>query len=252
MLMAKKRKISQKYLLGPKLNFTFRKHKFLVLLDDVLIFRFFRRLHGRFWGLTGILGLLFGILVCFLIRQDMMHYSTAFSDFGLDVRTAPYFAGSVFFATYGLWRWRTYLSRTLKHTRPILALINCTIIGLYMVALFPVSWVPWPARLHYVGVLIAGLSMAATVVFDILLSKTRKNHKAKQTKLIKFSAFISIIVGGWLTLGSSHAVGWFNVALIGELLMLIGYALWIGIKTYQGEDPRSGLSKQLQRIVFID
>lgn len=237
---------------GKIYNFNFNKHRFQVLLDDVLIFRFFRRLHGRFWGLAGILVLLLGIVVCFAIRPDLLHYSTAISDFGLDVRTAPYFAGSVFFAAYGLWRWRNYLARTLKRTRPILGLITTTIVGLYMVALFPVSWHPWPYRLHFIGVTITGISIAATVIFDILLSKTRKNQNANRTRAIKMTSFVLIIVGGWLTFGSSDAIGWLHVALAGEIMMLLGYALWIGIKTYQGEDPRSALSKQLNKIVLVD
>lgn len=236
----------------PTYHFRFRSHRFSVLLDDVLIFRLFKRLHGRFWGLAGILGLTFGLTICFAIRPDMLHYETAFSDFGLDVRTAPFFVLSVFFAAYGLWRWRNYLSRTLKRRQPILALITLTIIGLYMVALFPVSWQPWPYRLHFIGVTIVGVSMAATVVFDILLSKTRKSQDAYRTRLIKLIAFVSIIIGGFFTFGSSSAIGWFDVALIGELWMLFGYGTWIALKTTQGEDPRSALSKQLKRIVLID
>jgi hypothetical protein len=252
--MAKKQKTTKKInqLPGKIYKFTFHKRRFSVMLDDVLIFRFFRQLHGRFWGLAGILGLIIGIVVCFAIRPDMLSYATPVSDFGRDVRTAPYFAGSVFFAAYGLWRWRNYLARTLKRTRPILALLTFTIVGLYMVALFPVSWQPWPYRLHFIGVTITGVSIAATVVFDILLSKTRKNHNAAKTRAGKMLAFFSILIGGWLTFGSSSAIGWFNVALIGELFMLVGYAIWIGIKTYQGEDPRSALSRQLKHIVFVD
>jgi len=249
MLMAQRKTANHK---SKIYKFTFNRHRFKVLIDNVLIFRLFRKLHGRFWGLTGILVLLAGTAICFLIRPDLLDYSTAISDFGLDVRTAPYFAGSVFFAAYGLWRWRNYLARTLKRTRPILALITFTIIGLYMVALFPVSWHPWPFRLHYLGVTITGISIAATVVFDILLSKTRKNQNANKTRAVKMVAFVLIVVGGWLTFGSSEAIGWLHVALAGELMMLIGYAVWIGIKTYQGEDPRSALSKQLSKIVLVD
>jgi len=248
----KPRKKKQQDITEKVYNFTFHNHQFRVLFDDAVIFRVFQKLHGRFWGLAGILGLIVGLSACFLIRRDMIRFSTAFSDFGLDVRTAPYFAGAVFFGAYGLWRWRKYLSRTLKRKQPILILISFTIIGLCMVALFPVSWVPWGQRIHYLGVTITGVSMAATVVFDTLLSKTRKRQNAGRTKLIKFVAFASIVIGGWLTLGSSQAVDWFQVALVGEGLMLLGYALWIAIKTYQGEDPRSALSRQLKRIVLID
>ena len=77
--------------------FNFRGKKITVLLDKVLLFRFVRNLHGRFWGITGISFMILGFWVCFLIRPDMLVVSTAFSDFGNDVRTAPYFAGSVFF-----------------------------------------------------------------------------------------------------------------------------------------------------------
>jgi hypothetical protein len=237
---------------APVYKFKFRKHRFSVLLDDVLIFRFFKRLHGRFWGITGILGLAFGLTVCFLIRPDMLSYTTAISDFGLDVRTAPFFVLSVFFAAYGLWRWRNYLSRTLKRRQPILTFITFTILGLYMVALSPVSWHPWPYRIHFLGVTIVGISVAATVIFDILLSKTRKNQDAYRTRIIKLIAFASIIVGGFFTFGSSSAIHWFNVALLGELWMLFGYGLWIALKTFQGEDPRSALSRQLKKIVLID
>ncbi|MFO0882271.1 MAG: hypothetical protein U0491_02370 [Candidatus Saccharimonadales bacterium] len=237
---------------APVYNFKFRKHRFSVLLDDVLIFRFFRRLHGRFWGLAGILGLTFGLSVCFMIRPDMLMLSTAFSDFGLDVRTAPFFVLSVFFAAYGLWRWRNYLSRTLKRQQPILTLITFTIIGLYMVALAPVSWHPWPYKIHFLGMTIVGVSMAATVIFDILLSKTRKKQDAYRTRIIKLVAFASIIIGGFFTFGSSSAIHWFNVALLGELWMLFGYSIWIALKTFQGEDPRSALSRQLKKIVLID
>lgn len=255
MLMVKKRKSSNSNIRNLPDNiyrFTFRKHRFSVLLDDVLIFRLFKKLHGRFWGLAGILGMMSGVVICFIIKPNMLHPNTPISDFGMDVRTAPYFVISVLFGAYGLWRWRNYLARTLKRTRPILALITLTIIGLYMVALFPVSWQPWPYRLHFIGVTITGLSIAATVIFDILLSKTRKNQNAVKTRFVKMVAFLCIIIGGWLTFGSSDTIDWFNVALIGELLMLSGYAIWIGIKTYQGEDPRSALSRQLKNIIFID
>jgi ATP/ADP translocase len=85
-----------------------------------------------------------------------------------------------------------------------------------------------------------------------LLSKTRKNQNAYRTKIVKMTSFVLIIVGGWLTFGSSEAIGWFHVSLAGEIMMLVGYAIWIAIKTYQGEDPRSALSKQLNKIVFVD
>jgi hypothetical protein len=34
--------------------------------------------------------------------------------------------------------------------------------------------------------------------------------------------------------------------------MVVGYLIWVSLKTYQGEDPRSALSKILKRIVLVD
>jgi uncharacterized membrane protein len=232
--------------------FNFRRNHFTVLLDKVLVFRVFRNLHGRFWGIGAMMVLIIGFSVCFLIRPDLLTPSAAFSDFGEDVRTAPYFAGSVFFAAYGLWRWRNYLARTLKRTKPIIPLISLTIIGLYLVALMPVSWKPIPYKIHIFGVMLAGISMALTVLFDVLMSKTRKKTNYRKTKLIKFLCVLLIISGGIITFGSADITGWFSMALVGELIMLVGYGIWVVLKTYQGEDPRSALSKQLKKIVLVD
>jgi len=252
----KNKKISKKVKLTAKkevdsIVFNFRRNRFTVLLDKVLVFRIFRNLHGRFWGIGAMLVLIIGFSVCFLIRPDLFTSSAAFSDFGEDVRTAPYFAGSVFFAAYGLWRWRNYLSRTLKRTKPIIPLISLTIIGLYLVALMPVSWKPLPYKIHIFGVLLAGISMALTVLFDVLMSKTRKKTNYRRTKLIKFLCVLLIVSGGIITFGSADITGWFSMALIGEFMMLLGYGIWVVLKTYQGEDPRSALSRQLRKIVLV-
>jgi hypothetical protein len=233
-------------------TFNYRHHRFRVLADKILIFRVIKNLHGRFWGLAGAMGLSFGLAVCFLIRPEMLHMSTAFSDFGLDVRTAPYFSGSMFFAAYGLWRWRNYLKRTLRRTKPILALISITILGLIIVAIMPVSWQPWPAKLHYIGMAMTGISAAAAVIFDILLSKTPRENRANIIRIIKMVAFMLIVVGSWLTLGSSAWLGWFNISLPSEIMLMGGYFIWIILKTYQGEDPRSRLSRLLNRIILVD
>lgn len=251
--MAKK----QRKLIKPKKRsrklyiFKFKKQKIRVLLDKLLIFNFFKKLHGRFWGLAGALIMIIGMTICFLIMPEMLEPSTAFSDFGNDVRTAPYFAGSVFFASYGLWRWRNYLGRTLKRTQPIMTLLALTIFGLVLVALMPISWKVWPYRVHLFGITLVGISVAATVVFDILLSKTRKNHNAYKTRLVKILAFFLIVFGGWIALGSIEPLGWYELSLIGESMMLGGYTIWIAIKTYQGEDQRSAISRLLKRIVLI-
>lgn len=193
-----------------------------------------------------------GFVVCFLIRPDMLLWSTALSDFGRDVRTAPYLAASLFFGAYGLWRWRNYLKRTLRHARPVTGLVGLTVIGLYIAALMPVAWEPIPYRLHLIGVTVAGLSMAATVVADTLLTKTRRNSSYRLWRFFRFCSFSLIVGGGYLTLGSSHLVEMYEAALLGEIMMLAGYTIWIIDKTYRGEGSRSRLSQTLRKIVLID
>jgi hypothetical protein len=220
--------------------------------DKVLIFRMIKRLHGRFWGLAGLLMMFTGFVICSLINPSMLTWSTAFSDFGRDVRTAPYLAASLFFAAYGLWRWRAYLRRTLKHSRPVTSLVGLTVIGLYIAALMPVAWEPWPYRLHVFGVILTGISMAATVVVDSLLTRQKRNSFSKRWRLLRFLSFILIVIGGYITLGSATFLKWYDLALLGELMMFFGYMIWVADKTYRGEGARSALSKLLGRIVLVD
>lgn len=241
--------MAKKHRSVPYLHFKYKNQKIHVLLDKVLIFRFFRRLHGRLWGVTGISLMSIGFAVCFAIRPDLRDISTAFSDFGNDVRTSPYFAGSVFLGAYGMWRWRNYLARTWKRAMPVTGLITLTILGLYVVALVPLSW---NSRVHMAGMILTGISMLVTVVFDGLLSKPSKRPQRLYWQSIRVISFITIIVGGWLTFGSAELIGWYDVALLGESLMLLGYLLWVSMKTYQGEGNRSELSKSLRKIVLID
>lgn len=240
----KRKKQKTKYL-----QFSFRNQNFRVLLDKVLIFRLFKTLHGRFWGITGISLMIVGFSVCFLIRPDLLIVSTAFSDFGTDVRTSPYFAGSVFIGAYGIWRWRNYLARTWKRAMPVTGLLTMTILGLYAVALVPISW---NNRLHMAGMILAGISMLLTVVVDGLLSKPTRTGRKIHWRLIRLSSFTLILIGGWLTFGSAELIGLYDLALLGETLMLLGYLMWVGLKTYQGEGNRSQLSRSLKKIVLID
>jgi hypothetical protein len=221
-------------------------------LDNVLLLGFVRKVHGRFWGLAAVLLMNLGLAICFLIRPDMLTISTAFSDFGSDVRTAPYFAASMFFSAYGLWRWRNYLNRTLKRSRPFTGLVGLTIVGLYLVAFMPVSWEPWPYRVHMFGVILAGSSMAATVVVDGLLSQTKHTHFTYMWRVLRYLAAALIVVGGFITFGSAKVIDWFQVSLLGEYMILGGYTIWICVKTYQGEGPRTKLSKLLKNIVVLD
>ena len=234
-----------------KYKFTFRKKRFLVTLDKVLFFRTLQKLHGRFWGITAVSGMVVGITICFLIRPDMLHIATAYSDFGNDVRTAPFFAGTMFFAAYGLWRWRNYLSRTLKRSGPVLVLLSLTIFGLYLVALMPVSWKPIPYKLHFFGVTVAGLSMMLTVIADGLLTKTKNNSHAFRNRLARLVSVILILVGGYITFGSAEIIGWYRLSLLGETLILFGYSIWVYMKTIQGEGPRSRISVLVGRIVEV-
>jgi hypothetical protein len=232
-------------------SFTYRKRHVQVLLDKVLIFRFIKNLHGRFWGVGGISVMLIGFSICFLIRPDMLHISTAFSDFGNDIRTAPYFAGSVFFAAYGLWRWRNYLHRTWKRTMPVTGLITLTMFGLYLVALMPVDWRPAPYYIHMFGITLAGASMFATVVIDSLLTKSH-SKAATQWRFVRFISFALIISGGILTAGSAEPFGWYKVSLLGEFLLIGGYFLWIALKTYEGEGNTTVLARILKKVISVN
>ncbi len=231
---------------------TVRGRKLQVIVDKVLFFRELQRLHGRFWGVTAVLGMIIGMGICFAIRPELWNVSSAFSDFGKDVRTAPFFAGSMFFAAYGLWRWRNYLSRTLKRPGPVILLITLTIVGLYLVALMPVSWHPWPYRVHIFGVILAGISMVLTVVIDGLLTNTRRTSHLLLSRIIRMVSVLLITIGGVLTYGSASAVGWYSVALLGESLILFGYSLWVYMKTIQGEGARSRISTLIQKIIVIE
>lgn len=233
-------------------KFTFKQRHIELLLDKVLIFRFIRNLHGRFWGLAGISVMIIGFSVCFLIRPDLVRLSTAISDFGGDTRTAPYFAGSVFFAAYGLWRWRNYLSRSWRRPGIVTGLVTLTVVGLYLVALMPITWRPIPYHIHLFGVSLAGASMLVTVVLDGLLSKTGKDGHPNLWRLIRFLSFSLIVVGGVLTFGSIDSIGWYDVSLLGETLLIAGYFIWITLRTFLGEGNRTVLARILRKLVLID
>lgn len=220
--------------------------------DKVVVFRLMRQLHGRFWGVAGLAIMLLFFVVCFVISPDMLQWSTAISDFGRDVRTAPYLAAALFFGAYGLWRWRNYLQRTLRHSRPVTTLVTLTVTGLYIAALFPVAWEPWPYRIHIFGVILFGLSMAATVVVDTLLTRTRKKKGMRLWRFLRGVSFLLIVIGGYITFGSATIIGWYSLALLGEAMMFFGYGIWIIDKTYRGEGRRSRLSNMLRGIVLID
>ncbi|HEX9153651.1 MAG TPA: hypothetical protein VF809_02420 [Candidatus Saccharimonadales bacterium] len=250
--MPKKKKSSKKSVPVRTVNFIYKKRHVQVLLDKVLIFRLIRNLHGRFWGVAAISGMLFGFSVCFLIRPEMLSVSTAFSDFGNDIRTAPYFAGSVFFGAYGMWRWRNYLQRTWKHSRIVTGLVSLTMMGLYLIALMPVSWRPVPYYIHMFGVGLVGFSVLASVIIDGLLSKSKAGKNINSWRIVRLVSSVMIIVGGMLTFGSAEPMEWFKVPLLGEILLFFGYYIWIVLKTYQGEGNDTVLARILNKLVYID
>ena len=230
----------------------FRKKSIKILIDRVLFLRFLKRIHGRFWGITAMIGLIIGFGVCFAIKPDLLRVSTALSDFGNDTRTAPFFSGTLFFVAYGLWRWRTYLMRTWRRTMPVTGLLLLTILGLYLAALMPIGWKPIPFYLHLFGVSLAGISMLMTVLLDGALSKHSHNKHGVHTYFWSFLSIGSIVVGGWLTFGSTEITKLYKVSLLGESLMLFGYFIWIITKTHHGEGKRTLLSKLLKDFVIID
>lgn len=244
------RKNKQKSL--PYHTIRYGKRSIGLLIDKVIIFRLMRRLHGRFWGIAAVIIMILFFSLCFVIKPDMLHWSTAFSDFGKDARTAPYLAAALFFGAYGLWRWRQYLKRTLKHSKPVTGLINLTIIGLYIAALFPVAWSNWPYRIHMFGVILFGASMALTVVVDTLLTRSRKKRGRLLWQFFRLCSFLLIVAGGYVTFGSAEAINWYELSLLGELMMFIGFTIWIIDKTYRGEGGRTRLSQLLRGLVLVD
>ncbi len=229
-----------------------RGHRINLLLDKVLFFKYLQKVRGRFWGIAGLIGLSVGIALCFIIEPNLRSLSTAFSDFGNDIRTAPYFAGALFFASYGLWRWRNYIDRSVKHSRLLSLLLTLTILSLYMIALMPAGWYTWPHRIHIIGVFLLGITICSTVILDTLLLRTKPGKNMTTWRLLRFTSFCLIVCGGLITLASLDQISYLNLSGLGELFMLIGYGLWIVEKTYRGDGGRTTLSKFLRDFVTIN
>lgn len=239
--------------MSKRYRFRLRSRNIQIILDKFLLLKLAKRLNGRFWGIYGLLGLGVSLLLCFNIRQDLQVWSTAFSDFGGDIRTAPYFTAGIFVSAYGLWRWRNYLTSSSKRPGIITMLITFTILGLYMVAFMPIGWNNTIETLHYAGFTLVGISMALTVLADTLLRKIRKSKRTRQWQLVRISSLLFIVTGLVITALSTARFNMvLDVALIGELLMFYGYGLWVVTKTYQGEGARSSFSRLLAKVVIID
>ena len=218
-------------------------------IDKLLVFRFFKLLHGRFWGIGFIMAGVIASGIGYLIRPDLLTVNTPLSQLGSDYRTAPYFAGAMFFAAYSLWRWRLYLSRTLKNPKPIISLVGLTVFGFYLIALFPVSWEVWPHRIHNIGVVIIGTTMAITVLADSVLSKTKRDKHINLWRSFKLLTFVLIVSGGFITYFSLDAVSKMHLILVGELLMYVGYTFWIILKIYLGEGKKSAVARIITRLL---
>ena len=252
MAMTRQKQITKNQGIVRRVNIRLRKYRITVILDKVLLFQVLRRLHGRFWGVAGVNGMILILAISYALQPTLLENNQPISNLGTDVRTAPYFAGAMFFASYGLWRWRRYLVRTLKRPRPLTWLVMLTIIGLYIVALMPISWEPVGYRAHMFGMTLVGLSALATVIIDTLLTKTHHSAGAWWWRTIRFASVVLISVGGYLTLVSTRTVSLMEASLTGEAMMISGYSLWIYLKTYQGEGRRTKMSRLLKRIVLVD
>lgn len=235
-----------------KYSITLKTRKIQLVADKILLLRMLRKLNGRFWGIFGLVMLFISILINFAIRPELRDVSTAFSDFGTDVRTSPYFTAGLFAGAYGLWRWRNYLERSMKNPGLITLLITLIIIGLYMVAFLPLGWKDSVTWLHYFGFTLAGVSMSLTVLVDILLRKTRRGRNQRTWQLFRIVSLVEIIVGMIITIMSADAFDFgLDHSLLGESLILLGFGQWVLIKTYQAEGVKSGFSRALGKVVII-
>lgn len=235
-----------------KYRIRIKSRKILLVLDKVLLLRLMRRLEGRFWGVFGLLLLNVALLICFLLRPDLQTVSTAFSDFGTDIQTAPFFIAGVFGAAYGLWRWRNYVSKSFKNPGIITLLLTLIILGLYLIVFMPVGITDTIERLHYFGFALAGAAMALTVVADLLLRRTKRTKNFRRWQFVRVLSLLMIISGFTITLLSANRFNFdLNISLIGESLLLWGFGLWVIVKTYQGEGTRSGVSRLLNKVLIV-
>ena len=236
-----------------KYKFKIKSRKIQLVADKLLLLKLFKKLNGRFWGIYGLLMFIVFMAICFIILPEYRDVSTAFSDFGTDIRTAPFFTAGLFFAGYGLWRWRNYLAKSSKIPGLVTLSITGIIVGLYMVAFLPVGVNDTVESLHYFGFALAGVFMISTVMIDLLLRKTKKGKSQKKWQIIRIFALLIIIAGATVTALSANRFGpVFNYALIGESLLVLGFASWVIARTYQPEGLQSGFSKVLNKILIVD
>lgn len=236
-----------------KYKFKIKSRKIQLVADKLLLFKLFKKLNGRFWGIYGVLIFSIFMLISFVILPSSRDVSTALSDFGTDIRTAPLFTAALFFAGYGLWKWRNYLAKSSKSPGLVALSITGIIFGLYMVAFLPVGVNDTVERFHYFGFGLAGFFMITTVFLDLLLRKTKKGKAQRKWQFIRIFSLFLIISGAIVTILSADRFGpIINYALVGEGLILLGFATWVMARTYQPEGLQSGFSKVLNKIMIIE
>ena len=235
-----------------KYKLTIKSKRIQVVADKVLLLRLMRRLHGRVWGIFGLVMLEISLVICFIVRPDLRKLSTAFSDFGTDIQTAPFFIAGVFIAAYGLWRWRNYVSRTFKNPGVVTLLITMIIIGLYLTIFMPVGINDTIDDLHYFGFALAGASMALTVLADLILRKSKKTKGYRKWQLIRLFSLVLILAGIAITIMSANRFNFdYDISLVGESMLLTGFGMWVIVKTYQGDGARSRISRLINKVLII-
>ncbi len=236
-----------------KYKFRLSSHRLIVVADKILLIRLLRSLNGRFWGVFGLFVLYVSLAICFSIRPELRVWSTAFSDFGTDIKTTTIFSFGLFVCGYGLWRWRNYLVQSSKTTGLVLISLTAIIIGAYLVALMPININDRIDDLHYFGFFLGGGGMIATVMVDMLLRKVKKGGNRMYWQLLRFVSLLLIVAGLVVTLLSHQRFGGkMDHALLGELLVLSGFGLWVVIRTIQGEGVKTNFSRVLGKVLIVD
>ena len=235
-----------------KYKITLRSKHIVVVADKFLLLKLFKKLNGRFWGLYGLFFMTAMLMLCFYLTPELVDLSTAFSDFALTAKTAPYFTIGLFVGAYGLWRWRNYLQTSSEHPEFMSLSITAIIVGLYMVAFLPLDINDTVDTLHYYGFALVGLGMIATVLFDLFMRKVRKSKHKLWWQSIRVFCLILIVAGLVVTFLSADRFGpIIDYSLVGELLIAAGFSMWVFARTYQGEGVESGFSKTLSKVLII-
>jgi len=212
-----------------------------------------KKLNGRFWGVYSLIMLDIALAICFYIRPELRDISTAFSDFGTYAETAPYFTAGLLAAGFGLWRWRNYISKSSKNPSLVTLFLTLIIVSVFVVAFMPLGLNNTVDSLHYFGFGLAGVGMILTVFADLLFRKTKKGKHKLKWQLVRVLSLLMISIGGVITIFSAEKFGRvLELALLGEMLVLTGFGIWVVTRTYQGEGVRTGFSRVLHKVLIIE